>query len=150
LPAGSQLRSDDLASLLVHLPGKLVARVDIGSVPFTIGRGHGNGLMIEEKEISRRHALIDRAGGHYVIEDLNSRNGVLVNGKRRELANLKSGDVINIGGVKLVFHLKDELGDDTGEHGEVKANNVIAFGETQRLPDDATPDDELGTRKAKD
>ena len=53
--------------------------------------------MIEEKEISRRHALIDRVGGHYVIEDLNSRNGVLVNGKRREMANLKSGDVITIG-----------------------------------------------------
>ena len=80
--------------------------------------------MIEEKEISRRHALIDRAGGHYVIEDLNSRNGLLVNGKRREMANLKSGDVIHIGGVKLVFQLKDEVGDDTGEHtgqhGEVR------------------------------
>jgi type II secretory pathway predicted ATPase ExeA len=154
LPAGSQPRSDDEASLLVHLPGKLVARVDIGSVPFTIGRGHGNGLMIEEKEISRRHALIDRTGGRYMIEDLNSRNGVLVNGKRREMANLKSGDVINIGGVKLVFHLKDELGDDTGEHtgehGEVRPHNVIAFGETQRLPDGAAPDDDLGARKAKD
>ena len=150
LPAGSQPRSDDLASLLVHLPGKLVARVDIASVPFTIGRGHGNGLMIEEQEISRRHALIDRAGGRYVIEDLNSRNGVLVNGKRREMANLKSGDVITIGGVKLVFHLKDDVGDDTGEHGEVKASNVIAFGETQRLADDAMPDDDLGSRKAKE
>jgi adenylate cyclase len=127
-----------------------VARVDIASVPFTIGRGHGNGLVIEEKEISRRHALIDRAGAHYVIEDLNSRNGVLVNGKRREFAPLKSGDVINIGGVKLLFNLKDEVGEDTGEHGEIKAHNVIAFGETQRLPDDTGPAEDLGARQAQE
>ena len=73
LPAGSSVRADDHAALMVHLPGKLVARVDIGTVPFRIGRGHGNGLVIEEKEISRRHALIDRVGDRYVIEDLNSR-----------------------------------------------------------------------------
>jgi hypothetical protein len=52
--------------------------------------------------------------------------------------------------VKLVFHLKDEVGDDTGEHGEVKPNNVVAFGETQRLPDDAASADNLDTRKAKE
>jgi type II secretory pathway predicted ATPase ExeA len=150
LPARSQPRSDDGASLLVHLPGKLVARVDITSVPFTIGRGHGNGLVIEDREISRRHALIDRAGGRYMIEDLNSCNGVLVNGKRRELANLKSGDVIILGGLKLVFHLKDEVGDDTGEHGDIKASNVIDFAETQRLPDNIGPADDLGVRKAKE
>jgi len=148
LPAGSQPRSDNGASLLVHLPGKLVARVDIASVPFTIGRGHGNGLVIDERDISRRHALIDRAGGRYMIEDLNSCNGVLVNGKRHELANLKSGDVIIIGGLKLVFHLKDEVGADTGEHGDIKASNVIEFAETQRLPDNIGPADDLGPRKA--
>jgi type II secretory pathway predicted ATPase ExeA len=149
LPAG-RAPADDRAALLVHLPGKLVARVDIANVPFAIGRSHGNGLVIEEKEISRRHALIDRVGTRYVIEDLNSRNGVLVNGKRCEMANLKSGDVITIGGVKLVFQLKDEVGDDTGEHGEVKVSNVIAFGETQRLPDDMAPAEDLGTRQAKE
>jgi hypothetical protein len=149
MPAGRP-QADDQAALLVHLPGKLVARVDIGTVPFTIGRGHGNGLVIEEKEISRRHALIDRVSGRYVIEDLNSRNGVLVNGKRREMAPLNSGDVIMIGGVKLVFNLKDEVGEDTGEHGEIKTNNVIAFGETQRLPDDALPAEELGARQVKE
>ena len=68
--------------------------------------------------------------------------------------DLKAGDVIHIGGVKLVFHLKDEVGDDTGEHtgehGGIRPHNVIAFGETQRLPDDTAPDDDLGARKSKD
>jgi pSer/pThr/pTyr-binding forkhead associated (FHA) protein len=85
-----------------------------------------------------------------VIEDLNSRNGLVVNGKRCEMVNLKSGDVITIGSVKLVFYLKDEVGDDTGEHGDVKAGNVIAFGETQRLPDNLAPDKDLGSRKTGD
>jgi type II secretory pathway predicted ATPase ExeA len=149
VPAG-RAPVDDRAALHVHLPGKLVARVDVANVPFTIGRNHGNGLVIDEKEISRRHALIDRIGTRYVIEDLNSRNGLVVNGKRCEMVNLKSGDVITIGSVKLVFYLKDEVGDDTGEHGDVKAGNVIAFGETQRLPDGLAPDKDLGSRKTGD
>ena len=135
---------------MVHLPGKLVARVDIASVPFRIGRGHGNGLVIEAKEISRRHAVIDRVGDRYFIEDLNSINGVVVNGRRREMATLKSGDVITIGSLKLVFHLKDEVGEDTGEHGDIKASNVIEFAETQRLPENFAAADDFGPRKAKE
>ena len=52
--------------------------------------------------------------------------------------------------MKLVFQLKDEVAEDTGEHGEIKASNVIAFGETQRLPDDVAPDDDHDSRKAGD
>ncbi len=89
--------------LMVHLPGKPVTRVDISPLPFSIGRGQENGLVIDAKEISRHHASIDRVGDRYVVEDLNSVNGVWLNGKRREMATLKPGDVINMGKVKLVF-----------------------------------------------
>jgi hypothetical protein len=42
------------------------------------------------------------------------------------------------------------VGDDTGEHGEVKASNVVAFGETQRLPDELTSGDDSGARKVRE
>ena len=132
------------AMLMVHLPGKLVVRVDISSLPFSIGRVHGNGLVIEANEISRRHAMIDRVGGQYVIEDLHSRNGVLVNGKQCDKAALKAGDVITIGQVKLVFGLQDESGENIGEHAAPKANNVVAFGETQQVPEELAPTKVLG------
>jgi hypothetical protein len=149
VPAGRTL-ADDKAMLIVHLPGKLVARVDISTVPFSIGRGHGNGLVIEGKEISRRHALIDRVGGKYIIEDLNSRNGVLINGRRLEMAVLSPGDVITIEKVKVIFGLHDEPGENTGEHAVNKVNNVFVFGETQRLPDEPAPGGDHGALHVKD
>jgi general secretion pathway protein A len=149
VPAGRTLAGDQ-AMLMIQLPGKLVARVDISTVPFSIGRGHGNQLVIEGKEISRRHALIDLVGGRYVIEDLNSRNGVLLNGKHRDKAVLKPGDVITIGQVKLDFRLQDESAEDTGDHAALNANNVVAFGETQLLPDELAPAKDLGALQAKE
>ena len=61
---------------------------------------------IIDKEVSRRHALIDCIGGIYVVEDLNSRNGILVNQKRRARALLRSGDIISFGQVDVVFYLE--------------------------------------------
>ena len=113
--------TEALASLQVYCMGKLPRKVEIRSLPFGIGRGSGNKLVIDEQEISRRHALIDEVDGRYVVEDLNSRNGVLVNGQRRETAVLRSGDVIGIGHAKLVFSLADDAGEETGEHEEIAA-----------------------------
>ena len=72
--------------------------------PFVIGRSNSNDLVIIDKEVSRRHALIDRIGGIYVIEDLNSKNGILVNRKRRSRALLRSGDIITFGQVDVAFY----------------------------------------------
>jgi general secretion pathway protein A len=149
VPAGQTLAGNH-AVLTVHLPGKLVVRVEINPVPFSIGRGHGNGLVIEEREISRRHALIERVADQYVIQDLGSANGVLVNGKRRERATLKPGDVITIGLVKMVFGFQETSTKETGEHAALNANNVVAFGETQRVPDGLAPAEDHGALRAKD
>jgi general secretion pathway protein A len=149
VPAG-RMPTGGQAMLMVHLPGKLVARVDISPVPFSIGRGPDNGLVIEAKEISRHHAVIDRVGDRYFIEDFNSINGVVVNGRRRQMATLKVGDVITIGTVRLVFSSQDESAEDTGQHAALDANNVVAFGETQRISDELAPAKDLGIRKAKE
>jgi general secretion pathway protein A len=137
-------------TLNVHLPGKLVARVDIVPIPFSIGRGPGNGLVIESGEISRRHALIDRVGDSYFVEDLNSVNGVYLNGKRCTTATLKHGDVIAVGKVKLVFGLNDESSEKTGEQSALDASNVVSFVETQRVPEELAPAKNKGTARAND
>jgi len=125
--------------LKVSLPGKPVARVKVDPLPFSIGRGIGNGLVIEAVEVSRRHALIDRIEGRYVVEDLNSVNGVYLNGKRCSTAALKPGDVVNIGRVKLVFDLQESSPETTAEEAALDASNVVAFVETQRVPEELAP-----------
>ncbi len=63
-----------------------------------IGRDSTNEIVINDAEISRRHARLTFQGGKYVLEDLGSTNGTFVNGQR--LAGprvLKPGEVISFG-----------------------------------------------------
>src|SRR5688500_19215105 len=64
----------------------------------TVGRDSTNEIVINDAEISRRHARLTFQGGKYVIEDLGSTNGTFVNGQR--LAGprvLKAGEVVSFG-----------------------------------------------------
>lgn len=97
---------DGTVSVMVYRSGQLLEQAEARSFPFVIGRSNANDLVIIDKEVSRRHALIDCIGGIYVVEDLNSKNGILVNQKRRARALLRSGDIISFGQVDVVFYLE--------------------------------------------
>ena len=89
---------------MVYKSGQFVEQVQAAQFPFVIGRSNANDLVIIDKEVSRRHAMIDCIGGIYVVEDLNSKNGILVNRKRRPRALLRSGDIITFGQIDVVFY----------------------------------------------
>ena len=64
----------------------------------TIGRDLGNSVVINDPEVSRRHARLYYQGVNYVIEDLGSTNGTSVNGQRLVGPYiLRSGEVITFG-----------------------------------------------------
>ncbi|MFZ1624742.1 MAG: AAA family ATPase [Gammaproteobacteria bacterium] len=105
-----QKSADSHVNLMVYRAGQLLQQVETSTFPFVIGRSNANDLVIIDKEVSRRHALIDCIGGIYVVEDLNSRNGILVNQKSRGRALLRSGDIISFGGVDVVFYLERQQG----------------------------------------
>jgi type II secretory pathway predicted ATPase ExeA len=136
--------------------GKLVAKAELKDLPFTVGRGHGNGLVLLEKEVSRRHVLIDRVGGRYIVEDLHSINGMMVNARSCDTAVLKSGDVITVGLVNLIFSLDDEHEERTSDDDRDTARGLAAVTETQLLDDaeklplgDGAEVTELPKRKAR-
>lgn len=91
-------------TLMVYRGGELADQVEADQFPLVIGRSNANDVVIIDKEVSRRHALIDCIGGIYVIEDLNSKNGILVNQKKRARALLRSGDIISFGSMDVVFY----------------------------------------------
>lgn len=73
----------------------------------TFGRSQGNDVMLrDDGTISRQHARLTFMGGQWVIEDLNSHNGVYVNRTRmrRPLA-LAHGDRVRMGDVEMLFEL---------------------------------------------
>lgn len=70
----------------------------------TIGRHPTQDLQILDRLVSKEHATVDFRGGHYVLTDLGSRNGSLVNS--REVHGsliLENGDNITIGSTHLVY-----------------------------------------------
>jgi phosphoserine phosphatase RsbU/P len=72
--------------------------VEITRTPFTLGRQSDNDLVLLDSRISRRHASIVKDDEGYLLEDVGSRHGTFVNGKRVEAPlRLKSGDQISLG-----------------------------------------------------
>jgi pSer/pThr/pTyr-binding forkhead associated (FHA) protein len=52
---------------------------NLGPDKLTIGRSNYNALVLDDEKVSRSHAEIHFEDGYYVVEDLNSTNGVQVN-----------------------------------------------------------------------
>jgi signal transduction histidine kinase len=69
----------------------------------TIGRDAGNRVQIHDSEVSRRHAEIRRQGNDYVLVDLESANGCLVNQKKTAKRALQNGDHLQLGRTLLLF-----------------------------------------------
>ncbi|HEY2276104.1 MAG TPA: FHA domain-containing protein, partial [Steroidobacteraceae bacterium] len=72
----------------------------------TIGRTAENDLQIDIKHISRHHAVILAGPAHTIIEDLNSTNGVMVNGRRITRQILNDGDRVTIARTEYRFALR--------------------------------------------
>ncbi len=98
-------------NLLVIDPSGNRSRVKLAPLPFTIGRQAGNRLVLRDNRASRNHARVVLEGGQYYLEDLKSRNGVTLNGKRVVGRHaLASGDEIEFGvesSYRLVFTLEE-------------------------------------------
>ena len=69
----------------------------------SIGRTPDNDLQIDSRSVSRHHAVILVGPVHSIIEDLNSTNGVYVNGRRITRNTLKDGDTVVFGQVHYRF-----------------------------------------------
>jgi pSer/pThr/pTyr-binding forkhead associated (FHA) protein len=76
-----------------------------------IGRVSDVDVLLLDEKVSRKHAKIFTHGGRILLEDLASRNGTFVNGKRVRNAELKEGDEIAIGTSRIRLI---SLGETTG------------------------------------
>ena len=71
--------------------------VPIKDERFTIGRSHGNSMLLGSPEISRLHAEIVKEGDRYTLRDLGSRAGTFVNEETVVEHTLGYGDRIRFG-----------------------------------------------------
>lgn len=66
-----------------------------------VGRHHGCDVMLDEPTVSRRHARLVFRDGGWVLQDLDSTNGTLVNGARIGRCALRPGDHLTLGYARL-------------------------------------------------
>ena len=72
----------------------------------TIGRSDRSTIVLDNGYVSTEHALITRRGDQWLLEDVGSRNGTLLNGEELgETAVISVGDVIGIGETQFKVEL---------------------------------------------
>ena len=79
---------------------------DVGKRVVSIGRSHKCDFVLTDANVSRLHAELRQRGNDYIIVDMDSTNGVDVNGQRVKTRTLKNGDVITLGTTRVRFERK--------------------------------------------
>lgn len=74
---------------------------------FVVGRDTSAGITINDTMASRNHFKVEARTGNYVLVDLNSKNGTLLNGSRVREAKIAAGDRIQVG--ETVFSFMDDV-----------------------------------------
>ena len=75
----------------------------VGKTQFKIGRSVTSDLKLVDGKVSRDHCLVEAVRDHYIIIDLESANGTIVNGERVKKTVLQEGDFIRLGYTMLKY-----------------------------------------------
>ena len=86
--------------------GPLTFRVSPGSIK-TIGRSAGAELILDASMVSRIHCRLEANDETLEVIDLESTNGISVNGERVSRAHLIPGDRLKVGRVELLVGRSD-------------------------------------------
>ncbi len=82
-------------------------RLMVGPAGVTLGRSRQCDIVLQDPNVSRRHAEVRPRGGSWVLTDLDSTNGSRINGRTVERSEvLKPGDEIELGSTALRFELE--------------------------------------------
>jgi pSer/pThr/pTyr-binding forkhead associated (FHA) protein len=93
------------AGLIVQRDGKLHLLRAWEDGDLCAGRAPECEIVLADAGVSRRHAAFTRSGSRYVVRDLDSVNGICVNGHRTKQHELAVGDVVRIESFQLTFVL---------------------------------------------
>ena len=91
-----------MLELKVYLNGRLLTTEYMTADVCTIGRLPESDISLQNPAVSRRHAELREVDGAYLLRDLDSSNGVKVNGERVESVEVKAGDRIEVGTYEIV------------------------------------------------
>jgi pSer/pThr/pTyr-binding forkhead associated (FHA) protein len=97
-----------VSKLVLHVPGGGTRDIRLDRDRITIGRRPDNDVHLPYPAVSADHAAVITVREDSFLEDLQSTNGTLVNGKRITKHFLRDHDVIDVGRVQFVYLLNDD------------------------------------------
>jgi pSer/pThr/pTyr-binding forkhead associated (FHA) protein len=98
-----------------------------------LGRSGDIDIALADRLASRRHAAIRFDGTHWLVEDLDSRNGTWLDGRSVQTASLLDGSVVRIGMTELAFQILN----DVAPPQDASSRSVIRSGPVGQLQGDA-------------
>jgi hypothetical protein len=116
-----------MAQLLWEHQGQVIKDYHFPRGSVTIGRRKENSIVFTNPEVSSSHARIDKVGPDYILTDLQSTNGTLVNGLKVLSHRLSHGDRISIGKNVLLF-IGTEKSKVEAERANIPLNQTVIIG----------------------
>ena len=74
-----------------------------GPGPWSVGRSEENDIIVRDPNVSRKHARFERLENGFVVEDLGSTNGTLLDGAPIDRERIESDDELTFGGITARF-----------------------------------------------
>lgn len=119
-------------ALVVRLPDGRTLRF---TASFYLGRERGCDVELADAQVSRRHAEVSLVNGEWIVRDLQSSNGLFVEGQRTDLARIGDGVDVRLGADGPTLNIAPERAatttrdrDDTPEDGTLEAYAERYFG----------------------
>ena len=111
-----------MAELVLSLRDRELSRTPITHAKLTVGRDATCDVVIDNAGVSRNHAVVLYMDDEFRVRDMDSQNGITVNGKPVKDCVLRYGDVIGIG--KFEVKLLETFADITIEAGAKEKSAV--------------------------
>jgi pSer/pThr/pTyr-binding forkhead associated (FHA) protein len=89
--------------MILNPEGNEGCYIELEKRNYIIGRAEGSDIELDSSTVSRSHAKLTLQAGEWYLEDMESRNGCSLNGKRVKSARLEEGDLFGIGPMTAFF-----------------------------------------------
>lgn len=97
-----------MLKILLKLKNTELKTLETDKAVITIGRNKNNDIHINNLGVSKKHARIVKQNGVYIIEDLKSTNGTLLNNEPILKARLTGNDIVTLGKHTLLISSRDD------------------------------------------